>query len=285
MPERVEVWVMQAGLAGEGAIWRRSGADDGARVGVLLSHGVLTGGDLEPHLNRCGDERAGIGPHSQRADSTQPGGPALPRVAVVWSGTLAGGEGDGFGVDPRTWLPSGRRVFAERFGETAARLRARGLHPVLRPHARHAIGDHHAARHFAVDPAREVDGAAVLLDLGAMLTRSMLAALEDHAERVLSSAATFPPGRLAGVVLSGVDAGPAQPEGRSTDVDEGPALPLVPLSAARGMDPGVIASIAARYWSHRSEGLNGVPLVLLDDGREGRVEQELDLLRRAGLAL
>jgi hypothetical protein len=276
---------MKSGLAGEGAIWRRGGADDGVRVGVMLSHGVLTGGDLEHHLNRCGEECSGNSPQSPRADITQPGEPALPRVAVVWSGTLAGGEGDGFGVDPRTWLPSGRRVFAEQFGETAARLRARGLHPVLRPHARHAIGDHHAARNFAADPAREVDGAAVLLDVGAMLARSMLAALEDHTERVLSSAATYPPGRLAGVVLSGVDAGPAQPDGRSTDVDEGPALPLVPLSAARGMDPGVIARIAARNWIDRSEGLNGVPLVLLDDGRPGSVEQDLDLLRRAGLPL
>jgi hypothetical protein len=255
-------------------------------MGVMLAHAVLGGGDLDEHLNRCMVELRDARARHTASNSTQPGDSGRSPLAVVWSGTLARSDPGGFGADPRTWLPSGRRAFAERFEATAARLRAQGLRPALRPHARHAIGDHHAARHFAADPARAADGAAVLLDLGALLTRSMLPALEDHAQRVLDSAAAYPPGRLAGVVLSGVDTGvdaeQAPPGEGSADVDDGPALALVPLSAARGVDPGPVARLAACCWTG---GLEGVPLVLLDDGHPGRVEEDLGLLRRAGLPL
>lgn len=136
-----------------------------------------------------------------------PGEVGRGETVVAWSGGMAEGL---FDAEPRTWSGPGWVRLRETCDRLRPALRERGLRLLLRTHARHVLADVTAAATFLSEqPERDGEESAlgVLVDIGAMFERSMLATAEEHLRRMLSGALAL--GAAEGIVLSNLREGDA----------------------------------------------------------------------------
>ncbi len=124
---------------------------------------------------------------------------------IVWSGSFAELDGGNvFDEDPRTWGPKGWDALRERVEQSGE-----GGRLVIRPHARHVVSDVPGCKRMLESAwARERD-VMLCYDPASMCAAGMMGRVEDHIRRMYEAIELFPIGRLAMVVVAGVDAGGA----------------------------------------------------------------------------
>lgn len=105
----------------------------------------------------------------------QPGeGPRL----VIWSGTPAEHL---FDRDPRAWLANAMQTLIE----TCHALASAGRYVLVRPHARHTLGDVQRCVRFLSEVPRDRIG--IVLDPASLLEPGMLPHAEDHLRRAFET--------------------------------------------------------------------------------------------------
>lgn len=130
---------------------------------------------------------------------------------AMWSGWLEWEEEGESGVDPRTWGAAGWVALERVMGEWAA---GAGAEVCVRTHHAHVLSDVPSCLRFA--QRWEQSGVKLIVDVGAMIAPSMLAAAADHAARVLEALGSHPAVAAVVVSLPGAEGEPAPlhaPEG------------------------------------------------------------------------
>lgn len=140
---------------------------------VESANGTIASLDGEVVATRC---------HGNPLDpawSLPPGAGDAPAY-VAWSGTLGASL---FAADPRNWIGAGWAAFEERCAALVRGRGAGGRRILWQPHARHVLNDVPTCLRFLAAHPDAPFGIA--LAPASLLEPSMLAAVEDHFERIL----------------------------------------------------------------------------------------------------
>lgn len=186
--------------------------------------------------------------HNAEAWGVDSGGAIMPEgieiddpigPVVAWSGGFD--AKDPFARDPRVWSPKALDALAERCREiTRSWPNDRAL--LLRPHARHILGDLNRCTRFVrevCESGPQPGRIGLVLDPVALLEPSMLPSAVDHLERIFGLLAS----RCRLLILTGLHA----PEGEPSE-DDPEGAPLTPCPLHEGvLGTSLLAGLIRRH--------------------------------------